>query len=211
MTERLERGIHIRISRMEPILWNRPDKEATMKMSRILVAGVLFCALVTNAGAVKTAGKFGMGVRFWGTPVVALSNMKVGMTDFFGLEPSLGYHTWKYKHGDSEDTGSAFVLFLIGDIKPIQTKRSNLVIKLGGAYASIRISYPTLAGQTTETTTSSAVLGGIGIEHFVNRRFSVNVGTLSAFGTLTPEDPDTEYSLTTLGNQLVDFSLVWYL
>ena len=130
-----------------------------MKTPRIFLAGALLCALVSNAHAFDTAGKFGMGFRFLGTPVVAFTNMKIGLVNAFGLEPSAGYYTWKdeYKgpYYSSESTNSMLIFSLMGDINAIKAKRSNLVLKLGAAYASTRSHY---SSDGTESTTSGRTL-----------------------------------------------------
>lgn len=203
---------------------NEQHKEETVKTTRILVAAGLLCALVGYADAFDTAGKLGMGFRFWGTPIITFSSMKVGVTNRFGLEPSAGYYGWKDKYTftdpfsgstyTTESTSSMLLMSLVTDIKAILAERSNFVVRLGGAYASVRTTYTDSSGIKDERSTPHlALLGGIGIEHFVNPNFSVNVGTLSGYWTSSEEDDDWEssLSLTSFNNQLVDLSLVWYL
>ena len=174
-----------------------------MRIVQILVIGTFCCTVVSSAGAFDTAGKFGMGLRFWGTPIIAFSSMKIGVTNRLGLEPSVGYYMWKNEYGDYESSNSMLLLSLTGDMKTIRAGRSNFMVKLGGAFAK--------TWNSSSSTTSLAVLGGVGMEHFVNDNFSVNVGALSGFWTSSPDDYDSRFSLMSLGNQLVDFSLVWYL
>jgi len=158
-----------------------------------------------------------MGFRFLGTPVVAFTNMKIGLVDALGLEPSAGYYTWKDEYSgpyySSESTNSMLIFFLMGDINAIRAKRSNLVLKLGAAYGSIRSHYSSDGTESTASTPHFAVLGGIGIEHFVNRSFSVYAGALSGHWSSTEKDTDWEskLSLMSLNTQLLDFSLTWYL
>lgn len=180
-------------------------------MVRILAVGVLSCVFISNAGAFDTAGKFGMGLRFWGTPIITFSNMKIGLTNTLQLEPSMGYHSWIQDYGENEYSNSLLIFSLIGDINAVRADRSNFVVKIGGAFGKTSSSYSSLYDKSSTSSTEVALLGGIGIEHFVNDNFAVNVGALSGFWLSSDDDSDASYSLTSFGNQLVDFSLVWYL
>ena len=182
-------------------------------MLRIVALLVFLCILVSNANAFDTAGKFGMGIRCWGIPIITFSNMKFGLSNQFELEPSVGYYKWKnsYAAGSGESTNSTLLFSAIGNINTVKAARSNFQIKLGGLYAKTTSSYSSAGFENKSTTTGYAIIGGIGIEHFVNDNFAINVGALSGFWTSSPDDSDASFSFTTFGSQLVDFSLVWYL
>lgn len=198
-----------------------------MRLKCIFAATIVCSAIVAKTHAFDTAGKFGMGIKFWGTPIITFANMKIGLTNAIGLEPSEGYYRWKdeYSYTDPEgeysytreNRNSMLIFSLIADIKAIRADRSNFVVKLGGAYARISSSYSYSSTYSESTSSSSstnfAILGGIGIEHFVNQNFSVNVSTLSSYWISSGEDDyyETDFFFMTFGNQLVDFSLVWYL
>jgi hypothetical protein len=163
--------------------------------------------LCLNVHAYDTAGKFGMGVRFWGTPLITFTNIKYGLNNNIDLEPSFGYYRVGYDYEYYTASSNLFFVSLLTNIKPIRTKRSNLLIKLGGLYARNSTSYDTYSYGTN----GLALLFGLGIEHFVNDNFSVNVGALSGYWHTSPDDSDASFSFTGIGNQLVDFSLVWHL
>jgi len=183
-----------------------------MKIFRIAVLGIFFCILVSNANAFDTAGKFGMGIRCWGIPIITFSNIKFGVSNQFELEPSVGYYKWKNSYGaDSESANSTLLFSVIGDINAVKAARSNFQIKLGGLFAKTTSSYSSTGYESKSTTTGYAIIGGMGIEHFVNDNFAINVGALSGFWASSPDDSDASFSFTTFGSQLVDFSLVWYL
>ncbi len=183
-----------------------------MRVFRIIVFAVLLCAIISNASAFDTSGKFGMGIRFWGTPIITFSNMKFGLSDKMGLEPSFGYYSWKDDYGDGyESSNSIFLISVVGDINAVKAVRSNFMIKLGGAYAKMKSSYSNPYSSGSSSSRGTAILAGIGIEHFVNDNFAVNVGALSGYWTSSPDDSDASFSFTSISSQLVDFSLVWYL
>jgi len=182
-----------------------------MRMRWILGFCIVFCLLASNSSAFDTAGKFGMGIRLWGTPIITFSNMTIGVSNLVGLEPSMGFYKWTDKSDSYESSNSMLILSLISNVKAVRADRSNLVIKLGGLFGRITSSYSSPFGESSTSYGNFALLGGVGIEHFVNSNFSVNVGALSGFWTGSPEDSDASISLTTFGNQLVDFSLIWYL
>jgi len=186
-----------------------------MKMLRIAALLVFLCILISNANAFDTAGKFGMGIRCWGIPIITFSNMKFGISNQFELEPSLGYYKWKnkwvYGGGSDESTNSTLLFSATGNINAVKAARSNFQIKLGGLYAKTTSSYLSAGFESKSTTTGYAIIGGIGIEHFVNDNFAINIGALSGLWSSSPDDSDNSFSFTTFGSQLVDFSLVWYL
>ncbi len=167
-----------------------------------------------SLGAYDTAGKFGMGVRFWGSPIITFSDIKYGITNIIEIEPSLGYYSTTSSYEYSSSKNNLFFAALLTNIKPIRTDRANLLIKIGGLYAKNSYSYsyePPYEYEYSSTTNNYAILFGIGIEHFVNDNFSVNVGALSGYWRRSPEDSESRFSFTGIGSQIVDFSLVWHL
>lgn len=182
-----------------------------MRMGRILFVCLIFCTIASNATAFDTRGKFGMGIRLWGTPIITFSNMTVGVSNLVGFEPSMGLYKWTDKYGSYESSNTMLILSVLANLKPVRAHRSNLVVKIGGLFGEVSSSYSSPWGESSTTYTQLALLTGIGIEHFVNDNFSVNVGALSGVWKSDREDSDTSISIVAFGNQLVDFSLVWYL
>ena len=169
-----------------------------------LLSTVVFSLSVS---AYNTGGKFGMGVRFWGSPIITFSNIKYGLNNYIDIEPSFGYYSVGYDYGYYDASSNLFFVSLLTNIKPIRTERSNLLIKLGGLYARNSTTYDTYSYGTN----GFALLFGLGIEHFVNDNFSVNVGALSGYWHASPDDSDASFSFAGIGSQIVDFSLVWHL
>ncbi len=162
-------------------------------MKKLALLSIVVSSL--SLSAYDTAGKFGMGVRFWGSPIITFSNVQIGVNNYLSLEPSIGFYNISY-----DDYGSSHLVAasMLANFKPIRKERSNLLLKLGGLL---------LGGEGAD---SYALLFGLGIEHFINDNFSVNVGALSG---IWHSSSDYGYSttLTSFGSQLVDFSLVWHL
>lgn len=89
-----------------------------------------------------------MGISIWGTPLFLLSNMKIGVSNTLGLEPSVDFHqfkikdsyekfdydTYKYITAEQEYRYNLLYLSNIFDIKAIRKERSNFVIRLGVGY-----------------------------------------------------------------------------
>ncbi len=93
--------------------------------------------------AYDTKGKFGMGIRMWGTPLILFSCMKINVANSFGLEPSVGFNQYKIKESYETADGSdvllttkynVLILANVFDIKPIRRERSNLVLRAGVAF-----------------------------------------------------------------------------
>lgn len=162
-------------------------------MKKLALLGIIVFSF--SLGAYDTAGKFGMGLRFWGSPIITFSNVQIGVNNYLSLEPSVGFYNISF---DDYGSSNLFAVSLITNFKPIRKERSNLLLKLGGLI---------LGGEGSD---SYVLLFGLGVEHFINDDFSVNVGALSG---IWHSSSDYGYSttLTTLGSQLVDFSLVWHL
>ena len=196
---------------------------SVLKKGGIMKKLALVCIVVSSLGlsAYDTAGKFGVGVRFWGSPIITFSNIKYGISNLIEVEPSVGYYTTNrerdYDGGYYNSKENTFFVLLLTNFKPIRTDRANLLIKFGGLYArnsdSYSYSYDGYFYDYSSTTNNYAILFGLGLEHFVNDNFSVNVGALSGYWRSKPEDDvySESFSLTGIGSQLVDFSLVWHL
>lgn len=123
-----------------------------MRRSHYALA-VCFALLISSSvSAYDTGGKFGMGIRMTGTPVILFSNMKIGLNNFLTLEPSVGFNQIKLKWKDSvavydhvkeeldttifdlTDRYNMFIASLVADMKPLRFEKSNFVIKAGGMY-----------------------------------------------------------------------------
>ena len=188
-----------------------------MKFKRMFLLGALLCVFVPSAKAFNTAGKFGMGIRFWGTPLITFSTVKLDITNIIGFEPFIGYYQTKtnYEYGDYKITANIYSL--TANLNFIRCERSNFFVKFGGGYAATSIFYPTSTGETYASNLQFTILlYGLGIEHFVNDNFAVNVGAVlglqAGYWSGTDEKGDMIYSsITAFNNLLVDFSLVWYL
>ncbi len=68
-----------------------------MSFRKIIISVAALAMLVSSVSAYDTKGKFGMGIKIWGTPVLLFSNMKIGVSNGFSLEPSVGFHQLKLK------------------------------------------------------------------------------------------------------------------
>lgn len=201
----------------------------------------LCCSLLhtANLHAYDTQGKFGMGIRMTGTPVILFSNMKIGLTNFLTLEPSIGFSQFKLARTDTvfgsmgtveqtfklEDKYNAFIGSAVADLKPLRFERSNLVIKVGGTYwrASALDEYVNTAyGPTGDPQHSKdsyddaiwALLGkaGMGVEHFFTDHMSVYAGFVSAIALFGSDEQYYDYvSAKSIGNQFAELSFIWYL
>jgi hypothetical protein len=188
-------------------------------MKKFSMLGIAVFSL--SLGAYDTAGKFGMGVRFWGSPIITFSTVKYGISNLIEIEPSIGYYTTKsedeFDGGFRDSEENILFAVLLTNFKPIKTERSNLLIKFGGLYARNSHSYSYLYDDYSyaysSTTNNYVILFGLGIEHFINDNFSVNVSALSGYWrSKSEEDVYSEnFSLTGIGSQIVDFSLIWHL
>ena len=153
--------------------------------------------------AYDTSGKFGMGIRFWGSPIITFSSIKYSLNNLFEIEPSVGYYKWSYDYDTYEYSNDLLFISLINNIKVLRASRSNLMLKIGGVYATFTTSY---GDDESYKNDNYAFLYGIGLEHFINANFSVNVGALSGFWKSSDEDTDYSSTLNVLGSQIVDFS-----
>ena len=188
-------------------------------MKKLALLGIIISSL--GLAAYDTSGKFGMGVRFWGSPIITFSTLKYGLSDLTEIEPFLGYYSTKedeeFDEGFYNSKDNILFAGLLTNFKVVKTERSNLLIKFGGLYARNSHSYSYLYDDYSyaysSATNNYVILFGLGIEHFVNDNFSVNVGALSGYWRRKDEDdgPSENFSLTGIGSQIVDFSLIWHL
>jgi hypothetical protein len=189
--------------------------------------------IVGSTFGYDTKGKFGMGIKIWGTPIITFSTMKIGVNNFLTLEPSLGYYrateerevpdyTYVTCNYTEYTTTNKYMddflnVSLLGDFKPLRYEKSNLCIRAGTnyTYISSHNKYGDHSPSYYDGTWCMSFLYGLGIEHFFSNYFSVNVGFLSAFGIFgnynSQDQSDDSFVMNILGNQLADFSLVWYL
>lgn len=192
-------------------------------------------ALFTSSFSYDTQGKFGLGVKIWGSPVITLSTIKLGLTNSIGMEPSIGYYKIGSKTVDDsaydyvndriytrkvKETESMFILSNTLELKPIRSEKSNFIIKGGASWGILSSKYEDNDPDYVEPDEDPknpwliSLIGGIGIEHFFTDYFAMNVGITSGFVLLTSPsgDHETSYeSLTHIGTQLADFALVLYL
>jgi hypothetical protein len=162
-------------------------------MKKFLLFGTLVLCL--NVAAYDTGGRFGMGIRFWGTPLITFADVKIDVNNAIGFEPSIGF----YNIGDG-GSSSFFITSLLMDIKPVRAERANLLFKFGGLFAD------------SEYSNVFAILFGLGIEHFVNDNFAINAGILAGYVNESAEGYyDYSVNYMSFGTQIADFSLTWYL
>lgn len=205
-----------------------------MNLKTITLISVFCGILLSSATAYDTKGKFGMGINMQGTPLILFSTLKYGLTNYVGIEPSVGFHQMKISYtsyyteydpisGDYieevyEDKIKYNLLILSSmfDIKPIQKDRSNFLLRLGGGYVRAAISAESEGengGDYDPSLWMVQAKGGAGIEHFFTDHFSVYAGFLVSWRILGSDEfgDETKPSLLSLGNQLADLSFIWYL
>lgn len=204
-----------------------------MRKQYLPISLLLLHLFTCTAFAYDTKGKFGMGIKIWGTPVITFSSMKIGIDNFLTLEPSLGYYRTTEEHEVTDYTYVNGVykevtttnkymddflnVTLLADLKPLRYEKSNLCVRAGTSYMylSSHNKYGDRSPGYYDGAWSLSLLYGLGVEHFFSNWFSVNVGFLSGFGVLDNYDSGNERDdsifLNILGNQLADFSLIWYL
>lgn len=188
-------------------------------------------AVFSSVSAYDTQGKFGMGVRVWGTPLLLFSNMKIGLTNYLGIEPSAGFHQLKLSYTptteevwdpvlndyivpESKEEVKYNVLMFsnIFDIKPILREKSNFVIRLGAGYYRAKASEEFDGSDFEESLWNFSIKWGFGVEHFFNDHFSVYSGFLNAWGLFGSSNADGDPAkILSLGNQFAELSFVWYM
>ena len=186
---------------------------------------VMFLSICINA--YDTKGKFGMGIRCYGAPIIMFSTMKIGVSNAVSLEPSIGYYRYssEYSYTDidylgndvlvtEKFTNSLYDMSIMLDMKPLRYEKSNFIVKTGASYVSVTSSYKYDNEGNSHSSGAWAVmvLGGIGVEHFVTHWFSVNAGILSGYCMFKDKKAESpRYSIGILSSQLADFALIWYL
>jgi opacity protein-like surface antigen len=202
-----------------------------------VVVCVFLSAVFYSAEAYDTDGKFGMGIKIWGTPVITFSTMKLSMNSSVDFEPGIGYYQFKSKNTYTEtiysggtqseaeqtymSTNSILMLSGLFNCKAIKEERANLLVRLGGAYSYLSSKYERESESPYETDSSPdpddawnvSLMAGLGIEHFFTDNFAVNVGILSGWSLFSDSEDDysSQVSILHVGNQIADFSLVFYL
>jgi hypothetical protein len=199
---------------------------AGMFLKCFLSACIVVFSIVSTAFAYDTQGKFGMGIRMWGTPVILFSSMKIGASNLVGLEPSIGfnriktvYETEQYdpftdEYVLSEESISYNILNFSGmiDLKPVRAEKSNLVVRMGLDYLHGAVSEEYIDTTYDDNIWKLGFAGGLGIEHFFTDQFSVYAGFLNSVNFLgTNEESLKSFSFSTLGNQFAELTFVWYL
>jgi hypothetical protein len=199
---------------------------ANMLLKCFLSTSIVVFSIVSTTFAYDTQGKFGMGIRMWGTPVILFSSMKIGASNLVGLEPSIGFNRIKQVYeteqydpvsGDyitAEESVSYNVLNFSGmiDLKPVRAEKSNLVVRMGLNYLYGGISEDYVDTTYDNTIWKLGFAGGLGIEHFFTDQFSVYAGFLNSINFLGTDDTSLKsFSFSSLGNQFAELTFVWYL
>lgn len=182
--------------------------------------------LFSSVSAYDTKGKFGMGIKIWGTPVLLFSNMKIGVSNGFGLEPSVGFHQLKLKQTisnydeydyDYSDTEietkyNVFMVSNIFDFKVIRKERSNFLLRAGAGYWRAMLKEEDEDYEFKDSFWNLQIKAGFGIEHFFTDHFGVYAGFLNAWGIFGSKDSNYDnVSILSLGNQFAELSFNWYL
>ena len=208
-----------------------------MLLRRTSLFAVAVLLINASVHAYDTQGKFGMGINLMGTPVLLFSTMKIGVTNSFGLEPSVGFHQFSvtetypdqvYQNGDYVETDvtkkSKYNLLMLSgmcDFKPVQRERSNFLVRGGVSFwraweAESRDPEDTLLVYDNYAFWNVSAKAGFGVEHFFTDNFSVYAGVVSQFTIFGSNvNDDTDYDsfvyFTSVGNQVAELSFVWYL
>jgi hypothetical protein len=189
----------------------------------VIVLGLLVSLAVTDSTyAVNLKGKFGMGPRWWGFPFFSLATTRYGISQKFSIEPTLGYYNWSttdtYDEETRTDGYSLLMLGGLGNICLSENVAGNVYFRLGGLLArgSSSYSYEGSDYSSSQSMNGWGILFGYGLEHFVNEHFSINVGILSCFWVYSDAYLDGAFKSNNstngllFGNQLLDFTLIWY-
>ncbi len=211
-----------------------------MSLKRILPAVIIAGAIFQSASAYDTQGKFGMGINLMGTPVILFSNLKFGITNTFGIEPSVGFHqlkltleTYDDSYDDSYDdpydeySGSseyyepvepeqkikfnALILSNMFDFRVIRRERSNFLIRVGGGYTRFWMAEDVEEGSEDLSMWGVSAKAGMGIEHFFTDHFSVYAGFTASWNMFESDSFTISPMLTSIGNQIAELSFAWYL
>ncbi len=199
-------------------------------MKRVIFILIFSLSLINSSFSYDTKGKFGMGIKMIGTPLILFSNLKIGITNLFGIEPSVGYHQFTFRRTDSREeyesnSGnynmveyenkmkySIFIISNMFDFKVRRTEKSNFILRPGIGYYHAVEKNEDQNDEFDDYQWLISIKGGVGIEHFFTNHFSVYAGFTSSFNLVGSDDDYWDYaSLTSVGNQLAELSFVWYL
>jgi hypothetical protein len=203
---------------------DRESEKGVKKMknlTRMLGMLLLVPILVDSAYSVDLKGKFGIGPRWWGAPLVALGTTRYGLTSKFSVEPFAGYYKWtdehEYSSGSTRKDKYSMLLFAaLGNYSVASNAKGNVYIRAGGILATGKNSSEGPYDSSSGTISSKGVLVGYGLEHFVSNHFAINVGMLSGFWIYEDDCVSNgrsygdSFTGLLLGNQLFDFTLMWY-
>jgi hypothetical protein len=200
-------------------------------MRRIALVTAVSLLFINTSFSYDTKGKFGMGIKMVGTPLVLFSNMKIGITNLFGLEPSIGFHQFTMRRTDSiavydpitgvyigmeeYENSMKYNIFIVSnmfDFKVIRTEKSNFIIRPGVGYYLAKEKFEDYDNDFSEYQWLLSVKGGVGIEHFFTDYFSVYAGFMCSYNLISSSEDYWDYAaLTSVGNQFAELSFVWYL
>jgi hypothetical protein len=195
--------------------------------------GAVVCFLVviavSSSSGMDMNGKFGMGIRVVGSPIITFSAIRIGTSSNLSLEPGIGYYQYRTSSeyesgvdlngqpimGTDKYTNSLFLISNLFNITVVKRERSNLLIRLGGSYGYISSkveSADPYSGASDNSAWNFSLQGGFGIEHFFTDHFSAYAGILCGYVLEQSDNGSSDqFQLIGFGNQLADFSLIWYL
>lgn len=197
-----------------------------MKKRDIIKWGVVTIFLTNSAYGVNLKGKFGMGPRWWGLPFISLATTRYGLTSKISIEPSLGYYRWiteyesKYHYEDTTYSYSDTLrlsLVLVAGLTNYTLRgnpKSNVYVRVGGIVGTG--TWECLRYKITNKIFGWGLVIGYGLEHFVSNHFAINVGVLSCLWVIKDEYIAEAFAFKAkssglmFGNQLLDFTLMWY-
>jgi hypothetical protein len=195
-----------------------------VSFKKLIFSATTLFMLFSSVSAYDTKGKFGMGIKIWGTPVILFSNMKIGVSNGFGLEPSVGFHQLKlkqtiidydpygYEETEIETKFNVFMVSNIFDFKIIRKDRSNFLLRAGAGYARAMTKEEDDYEDYKTSLWSLQIKAGFGVEHFFTDHFGVYAGFLNAWGVFGSKDSNYDnVSGLSLGNQFAELSFNWYL
>ncbi|HEX3020398.1 MAG TPA: hypothetical protein VHP36_08840 [Chitinispirillaceae bacterium] len=202
-----------------------------MFIRKVLLSVITLIAVFSSVSAYDTKGKFGMGIRIWGTPILLFSDMKIGLSNVVGLEPSVGFHQLKLKQSVDEivddemdyietEIETKYNVFMISNMfefKIIRKERSNFLLKTGVGFwrATLNEEYEyedDYDDDISDSFWNLQVKAGFGIEHFFTDHFGVYAGFLNAWGIFGSDNSIYDsVTMLSLGNQFAELSFNWYL
>lgn len=172
----------------------------------MLLVFVLFVGVI-NLNARDMSGRFGLGIG-WDQSVLAgvsegmittpnAAITKIGLGPNLVLEPSVSLGFEGYE-GETATT-----LLLGAALNYIIASHAKTNVYLGGGLVLATQSPPVGDGPT-----SFGLMFGIGLEHFISEYYSLDLSLESGFmNTSVGEISNSE---TYIGNQRINFGMVWY-